>query len=78
MHIYSNLSFVRKEIIHFVQYCGLQNEKACDIICTTKKRSNSKAKNNQIICDRNEMIKCKTPKAERSNLCRLIKESKKI
>ena len=65
------------KIIHFVQYSVLKKRNMCVTICTTKKRSNSKAKNNQIICDRNEMIKSKTPKAEKSNLCRLIKESKK-
>ena len=52
------------EIIHFVQYSVLKKKKTCVTISTTKKRLNSKAK-------------CKTPKAEKSNLCRLIKESKK-
>ena len=62
VHKYLNFCFARMEIIHFVQHSVLKKRKNCVTICTTKKRSSSKA-NNQIICDRNEMINSK--KAEK-------------
>ena len=81
VHNSLNLCFARIEIIQFVQHSVLKKRKTCVIILTTKKRSNSKEKSNHLWQkwkdSKTEISKARPPKTVRSNLCRLIKESKK-